>query len=1005
MSWLVKAFESITRAESESDEEEEDQVPSPRESPSTSAVKAKPSGSHAHGVRDDITELKDTLARRLQSLSSLLPVFNDDDGDGDAEDADRRESGAEDEWNRGWKNDDWAEDQPAAGEVAVKSKQTVSTNDNAVKGTGMSASSADHQEPEALVAELVSGIIRKIVADAENDSRDAAPHGAKKPAAGPDAIHAKSAASSPLPGTSQKKVSGIRSDLTEFATQFKKAFHFGGGHDNVLAPRQVGVDTRGAGSGQDDGDEGQGGPGRLAVSRGRGEGARSERRRPGEPSPSKALSSEGSRSPSPSSSSSSSSSSSGSDTDSRLGSSSDDGDGRDDDDYEQEGGVTQPGETTPRAQEVRGQCGEGTPPPQTKHLAGSRLASATPDARSDPQGARGGGRGGSVARGSPASVLSSRKSRSESGRDGNDRNERGQKSARARERSSGRAGKHQGFACDDGDAMGAESDDGDDDGHDGAGGGHVTLTLHVTLSTGERATGGVGGDGVERAGAGDGHSLVHFKGGDAHGNDMPKGVESHSYLRSGGDEDGQGNVVDDRVALEDGKAGRQDGGDSSFGIRVSLGVRGEGGGEKGQGPEGGRPQGEKRGVKGNSGKGKGGTGKGDKPHGFSLALAAAAHHPASALRTVLREDIQLLKSSLSSSLSTLGGFAHNFLSSYVFESDGGEHDEEGRHSDHQGRYSDRGLAGGNDDDYDDDDGGDEGDDRRWVAEREGYWRQGEGRGPRGGADASGGDGEGSAGGKGRGGHARTPGSARRAAWSHQVEQERTPLDVRQAMAGGGFPEQLPQEFAGVPGLNEDTATFAANVALHPETWLMFPVTSAASSSTPFTPNASQSRHLAAMQALVPGIAALRAELCPAHLDEGEFWKIYFVLLHSRLRGDDVAQLSSPQVLAERESLLQCLKAESRAAGGLEESASTSHDEGGSALHEGSGSTHREGVVATSHGDVSVGGGQGSTHRQGSPKSARAAQGAEESEGDSDAASQSSIPRRRKRRRNHEVWIR
>lgn len=57
----------------------------------------------------------------------------------------------------------------------------------------------------------------------------------------------------------------------------------------------------------------------------------------------------------------------------------------------------------------------------------------------------------------------------------------------------------------------------------------------------------------------------------------------------------------------------------------------------------------------------------------------------------------------------------------------------------------------------------------------------------------------------------------------------------------------------------------------------------------------QQEHAAVIERLAPRLAALRIELCPCHMSEGYFWKVYFVLLHSRLNKQDTDILSTPQV--------------------------------------------------------------------------------------------------------------
>jgi hypothetical protein len=58
----------------------------------------------------------------------------------------------------------------------------------------------------------------------------------------------------------------------------------------------------------------------------------------------------------------------------------------------------------------------------------------------------------------------------------------------------------------------------------------------------------------------------------------------------------------------------------------------------------------------------------------------------------------------------------------------------------------------------------------------------------------------------------------------------------------------------------------------------------------------QQDHALAVESLAPELADLRIELCPSHMSEGCFWKIYFVLLHPKLRKDDADILSTLQVI-------------------------------------------------------------------------------------------------------------
>jgi len=57
----------------------------------------------------------------------------------------------------------------------------------------------------------------------------------------------------------------------------------------------------------------------------------------------------------------------------------------------------------------------------------------------------------------------------------------------------------------------------------------------------------------------------------------------------------------------------------------------------------------------------------------------------------------------------------------------------------------------------------------------------------------------------------------------------------------------------------------------------------------------QKQHAAVVERLIPRLAALRIELCPCFMSESYFWKVYFVLLHSRLNKEDAGVLSTSQV--------------------------------------------------------------------------------------------------------------
>ncbi|KAK6938553.1 BSD domain [Dillenia turbinata] len=108
------------------------------------------------------------------------------------------------------------------------------------------------------------------------------------------------------------------------------------------------------------------------------------------------------------------------------------------------------------------------------------------------------------------------------------------------------------------------------------------------------------------------------------------------------------------------------------------------------------------------------------------------------------------------------------------------------------------------------------------------------------------------------------------------------------------------------GVTEQVLTFASNIAMHPETWLDFPLVDE-DYMDDFDMSIAQKEHSYAVEHLLPRLAALRIELCPAHMTEACFWKIYFVLLHSRLNKHDAELLSTPQVVEARKMWRQELQ--------------------------------------------------------------------------------------------------
>ncbi|GLT46825.1 hypothetical protein SLA2020_205550 [Shorea laevis] len=124
----------------------------------------------------------------------------------------------------------------------------------------------------------------------------------------------------------------------------------------------------------------------------------------------------------------------------------------------------------------------------------------------------------------------------------------------------------------------------------------------------------------------------------------------------------------------------------------------------------------------------------------------------------------------------------------------------------------------------------------------------------------------------------------------------------------------------VVGVTEDVVLFARDIAMHPGTWLDFPVPNHADFDD-FDMSDAQQDHALAVEHLAPRLAALRIELCPEYMSEGCFWKIYFVLLHPRLNNHDAELLSTPQIVETRALLTQGIQSRSTVNLGQDQSGS------------------------------------------------------------------------------------
>jgi len=103
--------------------------------------------------------------------------------------------------------------------------------------------------------------------------------------------------------------------------------------------------------------------------------------------------------------------------------------------------------------------------------------------------------------------------------------------------------------------------------------------------------------------------------------------------------------------------------------------------------------------------------------------------------------------------------------------------------------------------------------------------------------------------------------------------------------------------ARVVGLTDEVLSFAASISQHPGTWLDFPLDGG--DNEDFDMSDVQQEHALAVERLIPNLASLRLELCPGYISDGQFWKIYFLLLHPQLSKEDALLLTTPQILEAR----------------------------------------------------------------------------------------------------------
>ncbi|CAN1185157.1 hypothetical protein LINPERHAP2_LOCUS37386 [Linum perenne] len=123
------------------------------------------------------------------------------------------------------------------------------------------------------------------------------------------------------------------------------------------------------------------------------------------------------------------------------------------------------------------------------------------------------------------------------------------------------------------------------------------------------------------------------------------------------------------------------------------------------------------------------------------------------------------------------------------------------------------------------------------------------------------------------------------------------------LASEGREQEEGDEEAQVVGITDEVLAFASNIAMHPETWLDFPLDEEEDLDD-FQMSDAQQLHTSVIEELAPRLAALRIELCPCHMSQSYFWKVYFVLLHSRLNKRDAEVLSTYQVMEARSMWMQ-----------------------------------------------------------------------------------------------------
>ncbi|XP_042429041.1 uncharacterized protein LOC122015986 [Zingiber officinale] len=94
------------------------------------------------------------------------------------------------------------------------------------------------------------------------------------------------------------------------------------------------------------------------------------------------------------------------------------------------------------------------------------------------------------------------------------------------------------------------------------------------------------------------------------------------------------------------------------------------------------------------------------------------------------------------------------------------------------------------------------------------------------------------------------------------------------------------------GVSEEVLEYVEDLVKYPDSWLEFPV----HLDEEFHMSRTQKEHITTVERINPNLQSLRLRLCPAHLSEDSFWRIYFALLHPKLNKHDSELLSTYQIV-------------------------------------------------------------------------------------------------------------